>query len=261
MARHEMQLSRKELKYIITDDVALAVREFVRPYLEMDEFCVGKPNLSYAIHSLYLDSDNLDLFWHTINGNKNRYKLRVRFYDDKPTTPVFFEIKRRENDAIFKQRAAVRRAAVPVLLAGQLPDPTHLFAGKPKEIVALQNFCRLMMDIGAKPKSQVSYLREAWVSPHDNSVRVTLDRDVINMPKFEPVLSTHVDPLPPVFGKKVVLELKFTGRFPNWFGEMVRIFGCTQCGAAKYAMGIELNGKERFLSGASTSLKGKFASS
>jgi hypothetical protein len=41
-----------------------------------------------------------------------------------------------------------------------------------------------------------------------------------------------------VFGDQVVLELKFTGRFPDWFKELVRIFGLMQCGAAKYADGV-----------------------
>jgi hypothetical protein len=37
-----------------------------------------------------------------------------------------------------------------------------------------------------------------------------------------------------------VVELKFTNRFPQWFGELVRIFGLRQCGAAKYADGVAL---------------------
>lgn len=46
-----------------------------------------------------------------------------------------------------------------------------------------------------------------------------------------------------VFGPKVILELKFTDRFSNWFTERVQIFDCVLTGAAKYAGGIELRGK------------------
>jgi len=90
MATDRMQQQRFELKYLITEDMALRVRDFVRCYLGMDEYSVGKPNYSYPVHSLYLDSDDLKLYWDTINGNKNRFKLRLRYYDSGPKSPVFF---------------------------------------------------------------------------------------------------------------------------------------------------------------------------
>src|ERR1044071_5230582 len=104
MAQDRMQQQRFEQKYLLTEEAALNVREFVRCYLELDENGVGKPNCSYPVHSLYLDSDLLETYWATINGDKNRYKLRLRFYNDSPATPVFFEIKRRVNNCIMKQR-------------------------------------------------------------------------------------------------------------------------------------------------------------
>src|SRR2546423_437484 len=124
-----MQLQRFELKYIITEDVAMQARSFVSSYLEIDEYGASRPNLSYPVHSLYLDSDDLILYWNTINGNKNRYKLRLRYYENRPKAPVYFEIKRRMNDAILKQRGPVKREAVDWLLAGHLPEPSHLVSG------------------------------------------------------------------------------------------------------------------------------------
>jgi hypothetical protein len=35
----------------------------------------------------------------------------------------------------------------------------------------------------------------------------------------------------------VVLELKFTERFPNWYRDLVHAFNCFQTSAAKYAEG------------------------
>ena len=49
-----------------------------------------------------------------------------------------------------------------------------------------------------------------------------------------------------VFGKEVVLELKFTDRFPEWFKQLVRVFGLMQCGAAKYVDGVTMGGEYRF---------------
>src|SRR5439155_24426973 len=94
MPKDKLQASRWEQKYIITEHTALQLREFVQSYLELDENGVGKPNFSYPVHSLYLDSDDLKINWTTITGDKNRFKLRLRFYNDNADTPVFFEIKR-----------------------------------------------------------------------------------------------------------------------------------------------------------------------
>jgi len=107
MGQDRLQLQRLELKYILSEERALALRDFVRSYLELDEYSVNQPNYSYRIHSLYLDSDEMTTFWETINGVKNRFKLRLRYYDDQPDSPVFFEIKRRVNEAILKQRGGV----------------------------------------------------------------------------------------------------------------------------------------------------------
>ena len=41
------------------------------------------------------------------------------------------------------------------------------------------------------------------------------------------------------FGNEVILELKFTNHYPTWFRELVHVFGCMQCGAAKYVEGAE----------------------
>lgn len=245
MLEDRVQLQRLELKYVIREEVALQVRDFVSAYLEIDEYGASRPNLSYSVHSLYLDSDDLVLYWNTINGNKNRYKLRLRFYENRPEAPVYFEIKRRMNDAILKQRGGVRREAVDWILAGHLPEPGHLVSNDPKHLAALQRFSQLMNQHHCVPKAHVAYLREAWISPHNNSVRVTLDRKVFCDPEPTARLSTDlVDPVL-VFGNWVVLELKFTGRYPDWFRELVRVFNLAQCSAAKYVDGVTLLGTHR----------------
>jgi SPX domain protein involved in polyphosphate accumulation len=244
MSQDKLQAQRFELKYIISEDTALAVRDFVSSYLEIDEFGATLPQFSYPVHSLYLDSPDMKLYRATINGDKNRFKLRLRFYENRPDAPVFFEIKRRMNNTISKQRGGVRRDGVEALLAGQLPLPHHLVSKEPKQLIALQNFCRLLANLEATPKAHIAYLREAWISRYDNSVRVTLDRDVRCDPEPSARLSTDMVQPVTVFGNKVVLELKFTNRFPDWFKELVRVFGLMQCGAAKYVDGVALVGED-----------------
>jgi hypothetical protein len=239
-----MQKQRFELKYLITDESALMVRDFVRSYLDFDEYSVGKPNYSYPVHSLYLDSDTLQLYWETINGNKNRYKLRLRYYSTEPDAPVFFEIKRRVNNCIMKKRGGVRQECVPLLLKGHLAQAEHLVSKAPQQLVALQEFCHLSHMIQAKPKVHIYYMREAYVSD-DDQVRVTMDRKVFGEANLGYSITTEMQEANLSFPNQVILELKFTNRFPDWFKELVRVFGVMQCGAAKYCDSVQAVGFEK----------------
>jgi len=100
MGQDNLQKQRYELKYVIPEQKALAIRDFLRCYLDVDNNCLGQPDLSYSVHSLYLDSPGMALYHSTINGDKNRFKLRIRFYNEREDTPVFLEIKRRMNNII-----------------------------------------------------------------------------------------------------------------------------------------------------------------
>ena len=233
-----LQSQRFEWKYIIEEGVALCVRDYLRSCLEIDSYGETQPNLSYPVHSLYLDSPDLKLYQATMNGDKNRLKLRLRFYENRPAAPVYFEIKSRVNNSIAKQRGGVRREAVNDLLAGQLPHSGQLTSPDSRHLVALERFCRLMSEFQARPRTHVAYLREAWLNRHDNSVRVTMDRQVRTESNPDTCLHPEMSKPVYVFGDQVVLELKFTARFPTWFNDLVRTFGLMQCSAAKYADGV-----------------------
>jgi len=100
MSIDRAQRQRREIKYMIREEQALAVRSYLNSYLEADEFAVGKPDNSYSVHSVYLDSNRLATYHSANNGERNRFKLRIRYYDENPWSPVFFEIKRRINEGI-----------------------------------------------------------------------------------------------------------------------------------------------------------------
>jgi hypothetical protein len=244
MATDRLQTQRFELKYLVKEETARAIRRFVSCYLKPDEFAATLPNYSYPVHSLYLDSPDLTTYQAVQCGEKNRYKLRIRYYSDTDST-VYFEIKRRTNDVISKMRAKVRRDAVQPLLSGQPPQLRHLASPDGRQLVALQEFCRLMHALRAAPKSHVAYMREAWMSPVNNAVRVTFDRAVQCEPEFGAAMTTALGNAVTPFDDQVVLELKFVDRMPVWFSEMVRLFGLVRGGAPKYAQGISLIGEHR----------------
>jgi VTC domain-containing protein len=231
-----LQSNRWELKYLIDEESAARVRQFVSSYLEPDENNDPNQKSGYPVYSLYLDTPDRKLYWQTIQGQKNRFKLRIRFYNDDPEGPAFLEIKRRVTTTILKKRVSVRRDGVRRLLVEGRASASELLGenGSYKARDALFDFCQLCDHIGAEGSAYVSYLREAYVSPVSNQLRVTFDRQ-IEGGVYEPGTGLCLPAeLSPTDIGAVVLELKFTDRFPSWMGEVVHALNLQACSVAKY---------------------------
>lgn len=253
MFKHHLQANRFELKYLISETCADGVRDFLRSYLVSDEFNPPAGG-GYQVNSVYLDSPDLELCNATMQGLKNRYKLRIRFYDDLPASPVFFEIKRRVNDAILKERARVKRDSVPRLLSGHWPQHDDVVKFSPKSFDSLRHFCDLRNRLQARGQAIVTYEREAYVTPDSDSVRVTFDRNLRTVPFCGEFRAADRDDwaYPPIGG--TVLELKFTERFPVWMRNMVRVFNLQRGSMPKYVecvqkLGVDTPRQRYFLPG------------
>jgi hypothetical protein len=231
---HRMQTNRFEFKYMVNEAQARAIRDYVRPFLINDEYADPKLGYSYGIHSVYLDDESFSLAQATLHGLKNRFKLRMRYYDDRPDSPVFFEIKRRLNDVILKERVAVHRRSVQPLLRRRFPERSDLVHFTPKAFDSLRHFCALRNATSANKGLLVSYMREAYVTAEDDSVRLTFDREISSGRFDEHLRINRLDERfqPQVEG--VVLELKFTDRFPHWMHFLVQEFNLLRCPMAKY---------------------------
>ena len=122
------------------------------------------------------------------------------------------------------------------LLNGWWPERSDLF--KPdgdKGWRSLWRFMEMKDALNAQGAIFVSYLREAWVHPIDDTVRVTVDRDLTtSVFRNAPLGLTDYEKWrrPPLNG--VVLELKFTDRFPHWMRELVQTFNLWRGPFAKY---------------------------
>lgn len=237
MSRDRLQTQRFELKFHVSPRLVSALRDFVRCHLNLDEYSARQRDFRYPVHSLYLDTDDKRLCRHTIHGLKNRFKLRIRYYDEEPSSPVFFEIKRRQNDCILKQRACVRRECAAGLLAGDWPEACHLVEADEHGLEALHAFHRTRMNLGAKPCAHVAYQREAWLSRTNDNLRITFDSAVCFEPEQGTNLSTRFNKPYEVFLNEVILEVKFVDRFPAWIAELVQSFSLVRGSAAKYVEG------------------------
>ena len=235
---------RHEMKYLITEAKAEAIKHFIRPYLQPDRYCKLQRGGTYPIVSLYLDSNDLRLCRESLTGQKNRFKLRIRSYTDEPDYPRFFEIKRRVTNIIIKSRARVMHRDVPGLLAG-LPLPPQDYTTDEE---ALNQFQFYMKIINAGPVVLIRYMRQAFEGDSETRVRVTFDRElcysVTRIPEVK--LEGSGWQRNSLTVGRVILEIKFTDRYPGWLSRMVGYFGLRQQSISKYATSIKQSCALRF---------------
>jgi hypothetical protein len=241
--------ARFELKFLIEEPRAVAVADFVSSYLRPSEHNGSGPIRGHPVISLYMDSPDYFCFRQAYAGHKNRMKLRIRFYDDEWKRPAFLEVKRRVSEVICKDRAMISREGVRQILTAGWPlqpyfaDCANLVHGKRRQDVN-EDFWAFANTLKMRGAIYVSYYREIFESPHDEELRVTMDRYIygsrydgsgcLRVPKrgWRPYLPPYLAPFP---RDGVILELKFDNQAPRWMFDLVKIFNLRQTPVCKYA--------------------------
>lgn len=230
--------SRYEMKYLTSEAKAAAIERFVSDYLPIDHYSKLQPSGCYPIVSLYLDSPDLMLCRESLTGILNRFKLRIRSYSDDLSYPRFCEIKRRANTVIIKSRSRVKTQDLATILSGRYMPPQK---DNLKDIEALKQFLLYYNSINAGPVILVRYMRKAFEGTSDNRVRVTFDKNLCfnTSTTAEVLLSGGGWQKNNVSLHGVILEIKFTGRFPAWLNRMTRYFGLRQRSMSKYTTSVK----------------------
>jgi len=229
-----LEVFRYERKYVVAERDAAAIRRFVAGYLVPDRHMLGAGPIGYRVCSLYLDSPQLLLYRQTKNGVKNRYKLRIRFYDNDPAKPAFLEVKKRTTETIHKIRAMIAKSTVESLLCGNRPSGADVLSNSDTAYRAISEFCDCRERLQAGGVVFVNYHREAFVSSVAENVRATFDRQIAGgryCPGGGLAIQGDTTPIP---GKGVVFELKYNGRAPRWMHDLVNSLGLQRQSFAKY---------------------------
>jgi hypothetical protein len=237
-----VEISRFERKFVVSERAAEAIRSFVTGYLPIDEHMKPDQPRGYQVYSLYLDTPSRKLYQQSCDGIKNRYKLRVRFYDKNEDGPAFLEIKQRTTETVHKLRAIVSKRAAASMLRGGWISPADLLNNGVASTRALTEFCQRREQLKAEGVAFVSYIREAFVSQSAESVRVTFDREIAGRP-YDPRMGLAVpDDESMVKVNGVVLELKYNGRAPRWMHDLITSFGLQRLSFPKYVYALDALG-------------------
>ena len=232
--KDRMLSCRYELKYRIRESKARAIAQYVQSYIPPDKYARKCRGHEYPLSSLYLDSDNLHLCNETIQGKTNRFKLRIRCYDDKPESMCFFEIKRRANTVILKDRARLPKSQIKNALGGTITTPLYK-----KDEATVNQFRLYVRSLCARPVVMVRYIRQAFEGDSSNRVRITFDRKLSFRTTKDLFVTTNGPDWHEVLMDFVVLEIKFTDRYPIWLSDMVKIFDLKQTAMSKYVSTVK----------------------
>lgn len=226
------------MKYLVPEAVTPALRTYVRTFLAPDVHTNDNGTNRYQVYTLYLDGPSLTLCRQTQQGLRNRYKLRVRWYDPAPEAPAFIEIKQRTNDFIHKLRAQVTKAEMQQIVHGGYLSLTE--QNRDHSIAdVIGEFCERRDRLMASEIVLVSYTREAYESSLGNHIRVTFDREI-----WGRACRNDHEPLSPerhreVSNGQVVMEIKFTKEMPGWIHDFIQSFQLTRVSFPKYVACVE----------------------
>lgn len=236
-----MNLKRYEYKYFISESVYLKILERLKPYIEPDDFAAKCPKFRYLVQSLYFDSPSRIYYDEKVEGKKARHKIRVRCYTENfyDSESYYWEIKRKDQNIISKSRIEISREELDYFQRYNfLSCPESFLNGnllKRKITEELLYYCNRH---SLSPEIFVLYEREAYMSPIDDSVRVTFDRGVKGNSFYSGGITQQINWLR-AFDRGVIFEVKIRGFLPFWLHEVIKEFGLSVESISKYCGGMD----------------------
>jgi hypothetical protein len=231
--------ARWENKYIIGGAQEEWVRESVASHMRMDFATEAAPDHRYGVYSLYLDSNSLFTYWATNMGHRDRFKVRIRWYNSECKGPAFCEVKSRCADAMTKYRTRVKEQYLRDITEGGFPELDWLEKPSEENLAQALVFAHKCGDLQAVPAVGVGYSREAYVSDADEHLRITFDRQLVVHPPWHIGDNPLPDKWKPLRNKGTILEIKFKDTIARWVYDMVGKFNLYRTSFSKYAHSIE----------------------
>ena len=238
---------RRELKYLVRESERQGLIGALAPFLRPDPHAAAPgPDApapsgpGYWVRSVYHDTPGLRDWSDKASGDEIRRKTRVRAYGAPGESPVFLEVKRKNNAGVWKDRAAVTPEQARALLAGAAPGALARPLA-PGARAAAERFLYRLRAEHRRPVLLVTYWREPLVGRFDPSLRVTLDRALrVRAHPGGALEALWAERQRPLHRGRFILEVKFDRAYPSWLRPLVGRLGLRQQALSKYAMGMEL---------------------
>lgn len=234
---------RYEYKYLVPYARLERLRMLLAPFTRLDSYA-SETGGEYTVRSIYFDTPDLECYFQKVSGIKRRNKVRLRGYNGGGAqSRVFFEIKKKVDDPLFKHRAALTYEAAQQVINGRSLDELPLSTDEAAE--ALQEARRFLYHLHARrmrPVITVIYEREPYeplFPDEENDLRITLDKNLrtISRPALDALfVEAHARSVDPAH---FILEVKFNRYMPGWVKTVISSLGLTRGSASKYALCLE----------------------
>jgi len=218
-----LDVSRRELKYIIPDSSVTALAGQLSVFMRQD---AHNGREGYLVRSLYFDTLNDRDFEDKVDGYDNRQKIRLRIYDTE-AAEAKLELKEKMGSAQRKRSLTVSRREAEQMMQGNY----GFLMGRSEPLAAyLYTF---MTTRCYRPKCIVEYDRLAFCLD-SNETRVTFDRK-LRATEADLSLFRRDLPLYPVADCcQATMEVKYDRFLYTYVKNIVSAVGQTQVSNSKY---------------------------
>lgn len=232
---------RKEYKYLVRKDQLDNFRARLMPFVEVDKYAAERENHEYKVRSIYFDTGRMDYYTEKSAGVMVRKKFRIRGYDDtaKDST-LFLEVKHKNNEIVWKNRAPVKFNNLHGLLTtGELEDLVENSAKFPHARDDASIFLFHLHRQYLVPVVLIVYDREPYISKFNSDLRITLDKNIRSKvcSDIDGLFSNHKESYS--LKNYFVLEIKFNFGFPLWLNQIIRDFGLVRQAVSKYSCCVD----------------------
>ncbi|MDP7367702.1 MAG: polyphosphate polymerase domain-containing protein [Candidatus Pacebacteria bacterium] len=234
----KLHFQRLEFKYILDAKQFKEIKMLLRKYVNLDEFVNNTKHGFYEVLSLYYDSPKFYSYWEKIDGAKKRRKIRLRTYrtDGALSSNIFFEIKRKHDSIVLKDRFVLNGNDYENLInRGDFFNSDSMNDDNRSHLLEEFHFVKGLRSIS--PKILVSYNREPYLCKFNKNVRITFDY-AIKAKRGEHLLHNENNFID-VSGTKVIMEIKFKGALPFYIENIIKRYNLSRVPYSKYCEGVE----------------------
>ncbi|PIP67259.1 MAG: hypothetical protein COW93_01160 [Parcubacteria group bacterium CG22_combo_CG10-13_8_21_14_all_41_9] len=237
MKETKLHFQRFEFKYLLSFDEFNQIRKRLRQYVSLDGFARDSNKGFYEVISLYYDSPKFYYYYEKIDGAVRRKKIRLRAYkkDDLFAGNIFFEIKRKHDAIILKDRILMDKEQYNNFIKNESFGNID-FANKKDAQNIIEEYDQERFTKCLEPKILVGYIREPYIGTYNKNFRITFDYNIrakISENLFEHDLDTQV------LSDGVIMEIKFNGRLPYYIKEIIDQYNLERIAYSKYCHSIE----------------------
>ena len=219
----QQKFSRFEMKYIIRKSISESIQKEIRNFMIYDGYATKELKKNYFVRSLYFENNNYSNFNEKVDGVKLRHKYRIRTYSNKldKNTPIFLELKGRENERTYKIRFFIEQNDLNLFF-----EKKNYFKLKKtySDNYLIEQFIFDCYRKNLSPKILVDYNRTPYINKSGLYFRLTFDNNIVSLSNSNLYSTSLNSGWRECLAGFTILEVKFESSIPAWFQRIVQSY-------------------------------------